>query len=193
MTDPAPRAGTGGTPPAPRRRRGARTSLFVAALVAALALAGYVFFAGDAGVEFAVRELALRSGGRLAIEGASGSLLDAVRVRRIVWRGPAAQATATDVTLTWSPTALWSRGVVVQTLGAQHLEIDLEASNTAVPLPASLALAVRARDRASRRLPSRLARRPEQRCDPRPRVALRRWRRRQPGDRRRRSARIPGR
>ncbi len=140
MTDPAPHTGTGRTPPAPRRRRGARTSLFVAALVATLALAGYVFFAGDTGVEFAVRELALRSGGRLVIEGASGSLVHALRARRIVWRGPAVQVIATDVTLTWSPTALWSRGVVVQTLGAQHLEIDLEASNTAVALPASLAL-----------------------------------------------------
>jgi translocation and assembly module TamB len=140
MSDPAPPAGTGVAPPPPRRRRWSRTSLFVAALVATLALAGYVFLTGDAGVGFAVRELALRSGGHLTLEGASGSLLDAVRVRRIVWRGSAAQATATDVTLTWSPTALWSRGVVVQTLGAQHLELDLEASDTAVPLPTSLAL-----------------------------------------------------
>ena len=63
-----------------------------------------------------------------------------MRVRRIVWRGPSTQVTATNVALTWSPTALWSRGVVVQTLGAEHIELDLEASDTEVPLPASLAL-----------------------------------------------------
>ena len=82
----------------------------------------------------------VRSGGHLAFEGASGSLLDAMRVRRLVWRGPSTQVTATNVALTWSPTALWSRGVVVQTLGAEHIELDLEASDTEMPLPASLAL-----------------------------------------------------
>jgi len=138
--DPAPQANPGPTPSARPRRRWLRASAFAIALVAALAAGGYAFLSGEAGVEFAVRELALRSGGRLQFEGATGSLLDAVRVRRLTWRGPEATVTAIDVTLTWRPTALWSRGVVVQALGARHIELDVNASNAAVPLPASLAL-----------------------------------------------------
>lgn len=130
--------------PAPRRRR-LRGALFaaalsVAALAAALIAAAVALLATDAGVGIAARELSLRSGGHLAIEGATGSLLDAMHVHRIVWRGPAVQVTATDVALTWSPAALWSRSVVVHTLGAQRLEVDVEASDAAVALPASLAL-----------------------------------------------------
>ena len=137
---PATPPGPDAVAPAPRRRHRLRTSLFAAALSGALVAGGYAFLASDAGVEFAMRELEARTGDRIAIEGASGSLLNAVRVRRIVWRGPGAQATATDVTLTWRPAALWSRGVVVQALGAQHVELEIEASDTAVPLPESLAL-----------------------------------------------------
>jgi translocation and assembly module TamB len=142
MSDPVPREGTrpGTAAPSAPRRRWLRVSLFTAALAAALAGAGYAFLASDAGVEFAARELALRSGGKLAIEGATGSLLHAMHVRRIAWRGPEAQVTATDITLTWSPTALWSRRVVLQTLGAQHLQLDMDASDAAVTPPENLAL-----------------------------------------------------
>ncbi len=126
----------------PRRLARAVTLASAAAtLLAVVAVAaGYAFLASDAGVAFALRELAARSGGRLIVEGATGSLLDAVHARRIAWQGPAARFAATDVVLTWSPTALWSRGIVVHTLGAQRIELDVEPSGTDVAPPESLAL-----------------------------------------------------
>jgi hypothetical protein len=95
--------------------------------VVALALAaGYAVLSGQAGVDFAVRELVLRGGGALEIDGATGSLLDTVRIRRVAWRGPEASAVAHDVALTWSPAALWSRGIVVSGLGARELALEFK-------------------------------------------------------------------
>src|SRR5450759_5112871 len=130
--DPALQASHGPSPSAQRRPRWLRLFVFAIALVAALVAGGYVFLSSGTGVEFALGELALRSGGRLQFQGATGSLLDAVRVQRLTWQGPEASVTATDVTLTWRPTALWSHGVVVQALGAGQLELDVKASTTAV-------------------------------------------------------------
>jgi hypothetical protein len=128
-------------PPSGRPPRRARWILLaLAALAAALGLAAYAFVGTEAGVQFAARTLALRTGGQLEIDGATGSLLHEIRVRRIAWRGSAARVTAEDAVLTWSPAALWSRGVVVRTLGAQRLDVEFEPSDSAIPLPDSLAL-----------------------------------------------------
>ncbi len=131
-------------PGAMRKRRWRRGTAVVAlAAAAAFAALSWTLLSGQTGVDLLVRELVLRSGGTLEIEGATGALIDTVRVRRIVWRGIAATAIATDAALTWKPAALWSRGIVVHGLGAQRLELGLEASDgAAVPLPASLELPV---------------------------------------------------
>ena len=77
--------------PRPAGRRWARVALAIPAAVAivAVALAGaaFVFLGTQAALDLAVREIIARSEGRLAIEGAEGSLLSTVRVRRITWTG----------------------------------------------------------------------------------------------------------
>ncbi len=139
MATPAPAT------PAPRPRRTVRSHLMraVALPVALIGLAvagGYAFLSTQVGVDFAVDQLMVRSGGRLQVEGATGSLLQAVRAERLVWKGPEAKVTATGVTLRWSPLALWSRGVLVHALGAEQIDVELKPSTAAASPPESLAL-----------------------------------------------------
>ena len=113
--------------PRPAGRRWARVALAVPAAVAivAVALAGaaFVFLGTQAALDLAVREIIARSEGRLAIEGAEGSLLSTVRVGRITWTGPETQLEAHDLALDWSPLALVERRVHVRGLGARTVVV----------------------------------------------------------------------
>src|SRR5215467_14592448 len=100
---------TGNDSPAPRARRSRfKRWLWIAIGFLVLAgAAGVAFVASEAGVATAARILIARSDGRLAIEGATGSLLSLVRIRHLAWRGPAGMLTAEDIAVDWSPLALW--------------------------------------------------------------------------------------
>ena len=110
------------------------------ALVILVGAAGVTFIASDLAVTLAARVMIARSDGRLAIEGASGSLLSLVRIRRLEWHGPSSTLTADDIAVDWNPLALWSHGIVVKALGAQRITLAIQPSDTATPLPATLAL-----------------------------------------------------
>ena len=131
---------------APRhaRRRWARVALAIPAAVAivAVALAGaaFVFLGTQAALDLAVREIIARSEGRLAIEGAEGSLLSTVRVGRITWTGPETQLEAHDLALDWSPLALVERRVHVRGLGARTVVVAVKGSDTATAPPTALVL-----------------------------------------------------
>src|SRR5262245_27548626 len=124
----------------PRRwHRHLPRALVAAMILLAAIIAGViVFLASPAGVDFVVRELVARSGGALAIEGASGSLFDTVNLRRVEWHGRDTHTTADEGALTWNPLALFSRGIVVRGLGAKRLTIETKASTEDVPMPATL-------------------------------------------------------
>ncbi|MBK6803616.1 MAG: translocation/assembly module TamB domain-containing protein [Betaproteobacteria bacterium] len=130
--------------PRPAGRRWARVALAIPAAVAivAVALAGaaFVFLGTQAALDLAVREIIARSEGRLAIEGAEGSLLSTVRVGRITWTGPESQLEAHDVALDWSPLALVERRVHVRGLGARTVVVAVKGSDTATPPPTALVL-----------------------------------------------------
>jgi hypothetical protein len=128
--------------PRARRWRWLWRGIVVAAFAAfaAAAVGGYALLTSQAGVDWLARELVARSGGAIEIEGATGSLLDSVRVRRLVWHGTAAKVTANDAALTWRPSALWSRNVAVESLSARELFVEIAPSGGASPPPADLAL-----------------------------------------------------
>src|SRR6516164_11108034 len=128
--------------PAPRARKSRMTRwLWIEiALVILVGAAGVTFIASDLAVTLAARVMIARSDGRLAIEGASGSLLSLVRIRRLEWHGPSSTLTADDIAVDWNPLALWSHGIVVKALGAQRITLAIQPSDTATPLPATLAL-----------------------------------------------------
>ncbi len=129
-------------PPRKRRRWALRALVALGAILVLLIGAGYLFLSRQAALDLVVREAVARSSGALEIDGATGSLLDTVRIRRITWRGPDTSASAHDVALTWNPAALMSRGIVVRGLGAQLLTLETNAATADVPMPASMALPI---------------------------------------------------
>ena len=58
-----------------------RALVVVVLLIAALLVGAVAFLSSQASVDLAVRELTSRSDGRLDVEGATGSMLDTVKVR----------------------------------------------------------------------------------------------------------------
>jgi len=127
-------------PPRGRKQRVVRR-VAVLLVLAAIALAsGFAFIASDAALRLAAQVLVGRSDGRLEVLEPAGSLLSTVRAKRLAWRGPEATLIADDVALNWNPMALWSHGIVVKGLGAQHIAFATQGSNSATTLPAGLAL-----------------------------------------------------
>ncbi|CAG0948532.1 Translocation and assembly module subunit TamB [Burkholderiales bacterium] len=128
--------------PAWRRAVRAAWLATLAAAIALVALAGatIAFLGTQSALDLAVREVIARSDGRLDIDDARGSLLSTVRVARIAWNGPEAQAEAHDVALDWSPFALLQRRISIRGLGAQTVVIAIKGSDAATEPPAALVL-----------------------------------------------------
>lgn len=117
------------------------TTLSIAALLVLAAIAGAVWFAAsEAGLRWASGEAAARSGGRVKIEGASGSLGGTVRIARLSYEDENLSLVADDVAFTWSPRALISRSVVVDALSAATVALIFKPSAGPAGPPASLAL-----------------------------------------------------
>ncbi|MGH8712433.1 MAG: hypothetical protein ACREYB_00350, partial [Casimicrobiaceae bacterium] len=116
--------------------------LLLAALGAlALVAAALWFAAGDAGLRWASGELAARTGGRLTIEGATGSLGGTVHIARLRYADENLRLVADDVAFTWSPRALFGRSIIVDALSAATVTLELMPSAGPDVPPASLALA----------------------------------------------------
>ncbi|NDP42340.1 MAG: hypothetical protein GZ089_06440, partial [Aromatoleum sp.] len=128
--------------PPPRRRRWWRV---LAAFVIAIALsiaAGVTWLGSRSALDFAIRQLQVRLGDRLVIEGASGALTSTLRARSIRYSTPDLTVTADDVAVTWSPMDLWSNRLRIDGLGAQRVMIEITSKNVATGMPESLALPV---------------------------------------------------
>ncbi len=149
MSDDATTAATPSPPAVPRRRHARRFLLAlvlwtcaIAGLAIALAIAGYLVLGTQRALDYVVERTVADADGRLAIEGARGSLLSTIHASRIVWRGDELTVEARDTVVSWSPWSLLSRRVVVRALGARTLSFDFSAAEaaSATGLPSSLAL-----------------------------------------------------
>ncbi len=116
-------------------------ALLIVALLAAALLAGaWWFAASEAGLRWAGEQAASRSGGRVKIEGATGSLGGIVRIARLSYADENLSLVADDIAFSWSPRALFSRSVVVDALSAATVTLDFKPSAGPSAPPASLAL-----------------------------------------------------
>ena len=123
-----------------RRRRGLAIALaFVAVVVLAIGGA-IVWVLGESGLPFLVARVVAQSGGRLAIEGASGSVASTMRFARLTWNGGDTTVEARDVIVEWQPQALWHKRVEIRSLGASRMSIAMKPSSGPTPPPTDLAL-----------------------------------------------------
>lgn len=155
MSDDAVIADGAATPVPPRpprppgRRRAGRLALglvllacALVGLVVLLAVGAYLFLGTQRALDYVVQRAVADANGRLAIEGAQGSLLSTVNVSRITWAGDTMSVEVRDAALAWSPWDLFSRRLVVQGLGARALSFEMKPQPASSPggLPPSLAL-----------------------------------------------------
>lgn len=116
--------------------------LAAVALLLLVAAGGLYWYGGSEDALQRVARLAIReSGGRLGLEGLSGSLLGNLYARRITWRDQGLNLRADQVRLVWTPGALSRRRVLINQLTVGRLEVALPAGDgKPVLLPPRLAL-----------------------------------------------------
>lgn len=125
-------------------RRGMRmiiVALAALALLAGVLVGGAVWFlASEAGLRWIVDLAHSRTEGKLTIEGAAGSLAGTTRISRLTFSDKNLSFVAENVEFTWSPRALFSRSVVIDTLATSRATLELKPGDGASAPPASLAL-----------------------------------------------------
>ncbi len=112
----------------------------VLALAALAAMASFAWLGSSAALEFVAREISVRSGGALQLEGTRGSLLSTLQARSLTYRAGAFSLVAEDVALEWTPAALWTRTVTIRGLGARRITVTLPPASGPTSLPATLVL-----------------------------------------------------
>ncbi len=122
------------------RHRWLRVVVLLGCLVIAVIAGGVWFLGTQAALDVLLERVVARSNGRLAVSGATGSLLSTVHIDRLQWRGDDLTLDATGVSLTWSPTDLFSRRFNAQGFAAQRLAVTLKSSTETGTLPADLSL-----------------------------------------------------
>jgi translocation and assembly module TamB len=127
--------------PRSRRLRAIVIAAASAIAVAALVLLGAAYVASSRTVVAMLDYAVERSGGRLAYEGARGSVFGTMYVDRLQFRDGTTRVVAEDVEIALSPRALLESRLVLPRVAARRVEVEFppgEARDT--PIPASLAL-----------------------------------------------------
>jgi translocation and assembly module TamB len=116
-------------------------SLAALALLTGLLIGGAVWFlSSESGLRWAVEEALSRTAGKLKLEGATGSLAGTTRIARLTYTDKDLVFVAENVEFTWSPRALFSRSVVIDSLSASQITLDVKPGDGVNTPPVSLAL-----------------------------------------------------
>ncbi len=130
----------------PSHRRGALIALGVVAVIVVAIVAVIGWALSEHGLPFIIDQIVARSGGRVSVEGPSGSLAGTMRFRRITWHGADATLVADDVVVDWNPGTLLHKHLSIRGLGARHVDLSIkpspEGKPAAPPTDLSLPLAV---------------------------------------------------
>ena len=125
-------------------RRGMR--VIIAGLAALALLTGVLiggaawFLSSESGLRWAIEEARSLTGGKLKLEGAAGSLAGTTRIARLTYTDKDLEFVAENVEFTWSPRSLLSRSVVIDSLSASQITLDIKPGDGANAPPPSLAL-----------------------------------------------------
>ena len=122
-----------------RPRPGLRLLPWTLAGLALILVLSAVFLTTDTALQMVTRRAIAASEGRLDIVGARGSLLSAVLIDRLAWRGDTMAIDAEQLAVTWTPAGLLSRQLNVNSVSAKRIALTLRASEASKP-PGNFAL-----------------------------------------------------
>jgi translocation and assembly module TamB len=111
------------------------------ALLTGLLIGGAAWFlSSESGLRWAVEEARSRTGGKLKLEGTAGSLAGTTRIARLTYTDKDLSFIAENVEFTWSPRALFSRSLVIDSLSASQITLEIKPGDDVNAPPVSLAL-----------------------------------------------------
>ena len=111
------------------------------ALLAGLLIGGAAWFlSSESGLRWAAEQARSRTGGKLKLEETAGSLTGTTRIARLTYTDKDLDFIAENVEFTWSPRALFSRSVVIDSLIASQITLEIKAGDSVNTPPVSLAL-----------------------------------------------------
>jgi translocation and assembly module TamB len=117
------------------------SGLSALAVLTGLLIGGALWFlSSESGLRWAVEEALSRTAGRLKLEGATGSLAGTTRFARLTYTDKDLVFVAENVEFTWSPRALFSRSVVIDSLSASQVILEGKPGDGVNAPPDSLAL-----------------------------------------------------
>ncbi|MDP1903130.1 MAG: translocation/assembly module TamB domain-containing protein [Pseudomonadota bacterium] len=97
--------------------------------------------ASESGLRFIARQAVTLSDGKLAIEGAGGSLLGPLRIEKLRLENEEKHFELRDLRLDWSPRALWQRQLQLSQLELRELRVrEIKPSAEPLSLPETLRL-----------------------------------------------------
>jgi translocation and assembly module TamB len=98
------------------------------------------FLSSESGLRWAVEEVHSLTGGKLKLEGTAGSLAGTTHIARLTYTDKDLEFIAENVEFTWSPRLLFSRSVLIDSLSASQVTLDIKPSAGVNSPPSSLAL-----------------------------------------------------
>jgi translocation and assembly module TamB len=126
--------------PAPKQRRWPRR-VAIGVAVTAVVLGGAVWYLGrETTLQMIAQRVAGASGGKLTLQGVSGSLYGHMHIGHLVFRSETSLMTMDDIDIDWKPWQYLSRGVEIDKLYAKSLRMEtLKESAEPAKMPTRLA------------------------------------------------------
>ena len=136
-TPAATRAGRA-LPPVSARRWPRRVAIG-AAVTGALLAGAYWYLGRESTLQQLAERVARESGGSIVITGVTGSLYSSMHLGTIVFKSPEQVMTARDVDIDWSPFQYLTRGIAINKIHVQTLQVDTLREGEPAKMPVSLA------------------------------------------------------
>ncbi len=125
-------------PPVRTRRWPRRLGIGLAVTGAVLAGA-YWYFGRESTLQSLAERVARESGGTIVITGVTGSLYSSMHLGTIIFKSPEQRITAKDVDIDWSPFQYLTRGIAINKIHVQTLQVDTLREGKPATMPVTLA------------------------------------------------------
>ncbi|MFP5390325.1 MAG: translocation/assembly module TamB domain-containing protein [Gammaproteobacteria bacterium] len=133
---------TPAAPAAPEARKPRRWPRRVAVgvlVTGAMLGAAYWYLGRETTLQTIVSKVAAASGGKIVVEGVTGSLYGAMHIRHAVYKTPDQVVTLDNIDIDWSPWQYLSKGIAINELHVAQVKMDKLRETEPAKMPATLA------------------------------------------------------